>query len=97
MQKLELYRKLIDDIEIQLHEMNNSPNQVEESASKQNLLGSINTLKSIIDKINSEYVGAPGHRQIKGFFAITGVMSPFMSAIILPTIINYITQFIPKP
>src|SRR5439155_6053534 len=96
-QKLQLYRGLIDDIETQLHKVKNHSNQVEESENRQTLLESINTLINIIDKINIASVDKSGYRQMKGFFAITGVMSPFMSAIIIPIIINYLTQFIPKP
>jgi hypothetical protein len=90
-QKLELYRWLINGIEIQLREVEYHSNRVEESANRQSLLGSINTLISIIDKLNREPV------YVSSFKQITGVISPFMSAVILPLTINYMTQFIPRP
>jgi hypothetical protein len=88
-QKLELYQGLIDDTEKQLREGASHLNRIEESVSRQSLLGSIDTLISIIDKINREPVDISGYRQI------IGVISPFMSTVILPLTINYITQFIP--
>jgi hypothetical protein len=88
----------MNDIELQLHDLNSYLNKVkiEESARRHNLLRSINEIISIIEKINSAHVDASDYKQIKGFFAITGVMSPFISAIILPIIINYLTQYLPK-
>jgi len=63
--------------------------KVEASTNKQSLFRAINEIISIIDKINREPVNISGYRQI------TGVISPFMSAVILPMTINYVTQYLP--
>lgn len=90
-QKLQLYQRLINAIEIELHEVNDNSNRVEESANRQSLLASINTLISIIDKVNREPVHVSSYKQI------TGVISPFMSAVILPLTIEYLKEFLPRP